>query len=136
MFDVTSPKILTPAALFTLLSPGMLLQLPDRIPGRNALANSLRTMTTSNSSVLFHALVFMIVYNVIARSMGLVLTRADLLVTTGLFIILSPGLLLTLPPGSKGVVMSGQTSLQSILAHTVVFALIFALLRKNFPQYY
>ena len=136
MFDVTSPKILTPTALFTLLSPGMLLQLPDRIPGRNALANSLRTMSTSNSSVLFHALVFMIVYNVIARSMGLVLTRADLLVTTGLFILLSPGLLLTLPPGSKGVLMSGQTSLHSILAHTVVFALIFAFLRKNFPQYY
>ena len=35
-----------------------------------------------------------------------------------LFIVLSPGVLLTLPAGSKGVFMSGQTSL---LAHAAVF---------------
>lgn len=39
-----------------------------------------------------------------------------------LFLALSPGLLLTLPPVGKKVFMSGQTSVQAILAHTVVFA--------------
>jgi len=57
-------------------------------------------------------------------------------VTTVLFLALSPGMLLTLPPGSKGVFMSGQTSPASALVHTVVFALVFALLRKQFPKYY
>jgi hypothetical protein len=68
--------------------------------------------------------------------MGLVLTKSDLLVTTTLFILLSPGILLSIPPGSKGLFMSGQTSLTSAMVHTLVFALVFALLRKQFPQYY
>uniref|UniRef100_A0A6C0BBB3 Uncharacterized protein n=1 Tax=viral metagenome TaxID=1070528 RepID=A0A6C0BBB3_9ZZZZ len=38
-----------------------------------------------------------------------------------LFIVLSPGVLLTLPAGSKGVFMSGQTSLLAVLVHAVVF---------------
>ena len=38
-----------------------------------------------------------------------------------LFVLLSPGVLLTLPPGSKGVFMSGQTSLLAVLVHAVVF---------------
>jgi hypothetical protein len=38
-----------------------------------------------------------------------------------LFILLSPGVLLTLPAGSKGVFMSGQTSLLAVLVHAVVF---------------
>ncbi len=38
-----------------------------------------------------------------------------------LFALLSPGLVLTLPPGSKGVFMSGQTSLIAVLVHAVVF---------------
>lgn len=136
MFDVSSPKVLTPAALFALLSPGLLLQLPDRVPGRDALANALRTLKTSNASVLFHAGVFLVMYNMIARAMGMVLTRNDLIVTTALFIILSPGLLLTLPSGQGGVFMSGQTSMQAIMLHALVFAVVFALLRKQFPRFY
>jgi hypothetical protein len=38
-----------------------------------------------------------------------------------LFILLSPGVLLTLPAGSKGVFMSGQTSLLAVLVHAAVF---------------
>jgi hypothetical protein len=72
----------------------------------------------------------------IAKAMGLVLTRTDLIVTTVLFLTLSPGMLLTLPPGSKGVFMSGQTSQASALVHTLVFAIVFALLRKQFPKFY
>jgi hypothetical protein len=38
-----------------------------------------------------------------------------------LFFVLSPGVLLTLPPGSRGIFMSGQTSVLAALVHAVVF---------------
>ncbi|MDB4676400.1 DUF3339 domain-containing protein [Flavobacteriales bacterium] len=127
--DITSQKVSIPAALFLALSPGILL----RTDGTSV---KFRNGLTGRTAVLFHALVFFLVYSLIAKAMGLVLTRTDLVVTTVLFLVLSPGMLLTLPPGSKGVFMSGQTSPASALVHTVVFALVFALLRKQFPKYY
>ena len=42
-----------------------------------------------------------------------------------LFALLSPGLLLTLPAGSKGIFMSGQTSVAAALVHAVVFAAVY-----------
>ena len=90
----------------------------------------------NKSAIFFHALVFFLVYSLIAKAMGLVLTRTDLVVTTVLFLALSPGLLLTLPPGSGGVMRSGQTSLEASLTHAIVFAVVFALLRRQFPQFY
>jgi hypothetical protein len=87
-------------------------------------------------AVAFHALVFFLIYSLIAKALGLVLTKTDLLVTTSLFLALSPGMLLTIPGGSKGLFMSGQTSTLSALTHTIVFALVFALLRKQFPTFY
>lgn len=127
--DITSQKVSIPAALFLALSPGILL----RTDGTSV---KFRNGLTGRTAVLFHALVFFLVYSLIAKAMGLVLTRTDLVVTTVLFLALSPGMLLTLPPGSKGVFTSGQTSPASALVHTVVFALVFALLRKQFPKYY
>ncbi|RPH19568.1 MAG: DUF3339 domain-containing protein [Alteromonadaceae bacterium TMED7] len=124
-----SQKVSIPAALFLALSPGILL----RTDGTSI---KFRDGLTGRTAVLFHALVFFLVYSLIAKAMGLVLTRTDLIVTTVLFLALSPGMLLTLPPGSKGVYMSGQTSPASAFVHTVVFALVFALLRKQFPKYY
>lgn len=41
-----------------------------------------------------------------------------------LFFVLSPGVLLTLPPGSRGVFMSGQTSVMAALVHAVVFLVV------------
>ena len=38
-----------------------------------------------------------------------------------LFFILSPGILLTLPPGSRGVLVSGQTSVAAAAVHALVF---------------
>jgi hypothetical protein len=38
-----------------------------------------------------------------------------------LFFVLSPGVLLTIPPGTKGLFMSGQTSLVAAAVHAVVF---------------
>lgn len=134
MIDVLAEKVSIPAALFAVLSPGLLLQLPEKLPGRNK--NFLMTGETSRMSVAFHMLVFVAVYHLIAKQLGLVLSRNDYIVPALLFLVLSPGMLLTLPPGSKGPFMSGQTSLVSVLVHAVVFAVVFALLRTNFPQFY
>jgi len=44
-----------------------------------------------------------------------------------LFIVLSPGLLITIPAGKKGMWMSRQTSITSILVHAVIFIIIYQL---------
>tara|TARA_R110002074_G_scaffold8841_4_gene35788 strand:- start:1609 stop:1998 length:390 start_codon:yes stop_codon:yes gene_type:complete len=129
MIDITGPKVSIPTALFALLSPGLLLELPKR-------ANFLLTGHTSRQAVLFHALVFLIIYKLVARLYGIALRPTDLVIPTVLFMLLSPGMLLTIPPSSGGLFMSGQTSVASVLAHSVVFAVVFAFLRKTFPQYY
>jgi hypothetical protein len=54
-----------------------------------------------------------------------------MLVPVLLFILLSPGLLLTLPPVGKKVFMSGQTSIQAVLVHALVFAAALYVLKKN-----
>jgi hypothetical protein len=127
--DITSQKVAIPAALFLALSPGVLLT-------TDGSKVTFMNRKTNQTAIFFHALVFFLVYSLIAKAMGLVLTRTDLVVTTVLFLALSPGLLLTLPPGSGGVVRSGQTSLEASLTHAIVFAIVFALLRRQFPQFY
>jgi hypothetical protein len=116
--DITGPKILTPAILFALLSPGLLLRV-----GPNPL--------------IMHALVLSLVYYLIAKFVLKVTLRpADLIVPALLFIALTPGVLLTLPPGSRGVFRSGQSSLIAVGVHTLVFALVFSFMRKSFAKYY
>lgn len=127
--DIATRKVAIPAALFVALSPGLLLTTDGK-------SVNFTNGKTNQMAIFFHALVFFLVYSLIARVMGLVVTKADLLVTTTLFLALSPGLLLTLPPGSGGVFRSGQTSPQSVLVHALVFAIIFASLRRQFPQFY
>lgn len=127
--DVTSQKVAIPAALFLALSPGMFLK-------TDGTKISFGKVGTDTMSIFFHALVFFLVYSLVAKAMGIVLTKTDLLVTTSLFIALSPGLLLTIPGGKGGMIQSGETSQVAILTHTVVFAVVFALLRKQFPQFY
>lgn len=124
--DITSQKVAIPTALFLALSPGLILK-------TNGSKISFGKMGTDRMTIFFHALVFFLVYSLIAKAMGIVLTKTDLLATTVLFLALSPGLLLTLPPGT---IASEQTSIPAILTHTVVYALVFALLRKQFPQLY
>ena len=60
----------------------------------------------------------------------------NVIVPVLLFILLSPGLFLTLPPLDRGVWMSRQTSVVSVLVHAAVFLVIYALLRKQFAQFY
>jgi hypothetical protein len=64
------------------------------------------------------------------------LRPADLIVPAVLFVLLTPGVLLTIPPASKGVFMSGQSSMLAVGVHTLVFALVFSFMRKNFAAYY
>jgi hypothetical protein len=123
MFDVTGPKVLVPAILFAVLSPGMLLALPQ---GAGLLVQA-----------LVHALVLTFVYWAIAKFvLKINLTQADLIVPAALFVLLTPGLLLTIPPKNAGLFLSGQTSPAAVGAHTLVFALLFAFLRGQFPRYY
>lgn len=127
--DITSAKVAIPAALFLALSPGFLLS----TDGKKV---TFQKNNTSTQFVLFHALVFFLVFSLIAKYLKLVLTKTDLIVTTLLFVALSPGLLLTIPPGKGGLFKSGETSMSAQLTHTLVFALVFAILRKQFPQFY
>lgn len=123
MFDVTGPKVLVPAILFAVLSPGMLLALPK---GAGLLVQA-----------VVHALVLTFVYWAIAKFvLKISLTQADLIVPAVLFVLLTPGLLLTIPPKNAGLFLSGQTSPAAVGAHTLVFALVFAFLRGQFPRYY
>ena len=68
------------------------------------------------------------------------ITTQKVAVPAALFLALSPGILLTtdgsIPPGSKGLYMSGETGIESVMIHAVVFAVVFALLRRQFPQFY
>jgi hypothetical protein len=126
--DITTQKVAIPAALFLALSPGMVLTTDgSKVKFMNR--------QTDQMSIFFHALVFFLAYSLVAKAMGIVLTQTDLIVTTVLFT-LSPGLLLTIPQGSGGLFQSGQTSVESAMIHTVVYAVLFALLRRQFPQFY
>ncbi len=48
----------------------------------------------------------------------------NVLTATLFFVLLSPGVLLTLPAKSKGIFMSGQTSMLAVLVHSVVFYVV------------
>lgn len=133
--DISTPKVSVPTVLFLLLSPGFLLNIKPETVMNNLRVNFL-SQRTSMQAVLFHALVFNIAVFAVTRVMGISTKKTDLIVPTILFIALSPGMLLTIPPGSGGLFMSGQTSLNSMIVHSLVFALLYAFLRQRFPQFY
>lgn len=129
MPDVLSQDVLAPAALFFLLSPGVLLQLPATF--------KLMSKQTDRRSILVHSLVLMLILFLLYKFLlKTTFSQYSLVVPAILFIILSPGLFLTIPPGSGGLFMSGQTSLQSVAVHTLVFALLYAFIRGQFPALY
>jgi len=55
-----------------------------------------------------------------------------LFLLAALFFILSPGVLLTLPAGSKGIFMSGQTSIAAAIVHALVFVFIVHSVKRIF----
>ena len=123
--DITSPKVYIPALLFAILNSGLVMFMQKN--GQNVLGGALVI-----NAVIFALLYYVIVKFLLKRS----LTRADILVPLVLYILLTPGVLLTIPPGAKGLFMSGQTSTPAVAVHTLVFAVVFALMRKQFASYY
>jgi hypothetical protein len=117
MIDITGPKVILPATLFVLLNPGVFLELPT---------TTFMSGHSSRMSVI-HALVFIILYSLVARALNLVLTKTDLIVTAALFILLSPGVLVRIP---------NRSGLTPVLVHALVYSVVFALIRKQFPQFY
>lgn len=132
---ITSPKVVIPSALFALLSPGILLQLPEKIPFMNA--NAIGTMKTSRMSIFFHALVFIIMFKMVSKFRGIVLKPSDILVSALLFVLLSPGMLLSIPSTTGKLFGSSTfTGYPQVLVHTLVYAIVFSFLRSAFPQVY
>lgn len=64
--------------------------------------------------------------------------NANILVPTLLFILLTPGFLFTIPTGFTGTLarIFGSVTMATVLLHALLFAFIYYLLRKWFPQYY
>lgn len=106
-------KVVVPVVLFSMLSPGVIFELPG---------DKIASMKTSPLAVFFHAHVFILVYWLIAKVMGLQLTKADLIVPAILFALMSP--------------WSGEVDLSEVLARSLLFGVFFAILRRKFPQYY
>lgn len=62
---------------------------------------------------------------------------ANILVPVLLFILLSPGFLVTISTATLGLSrFIAATPTTTLLVHAVVFALVYYLLRKYFPQFY
>ena len=118
--NLTAQRVAIPAALFLTLSPGVLLT----TDGEKV---SFTNPKTNKTATFFHALAFFIVYSLIAKAMGLVLIKAEMLVSTTMLLVLSPDVLLTRPPGSKGVFKSGQTSITAVLVDSIVVAVVCAI---------
>ena len=107
------PKVITPAMIFAVLSPGLIVTVPNKLLGGGS-----PLMTKA-----VYTLLYVFIYNLIATQfMGLVLTQTDLLVTAGLYFLLN----------ARG----GTAGLDTIFVHTIIFIVIFAFLRKQFPQFY
>jgi|APCry1669190288_1035285.scaffolds.fasta_scaffold19771_3 hypothetical protein len=114
MFDITAPKVLSPALLFAVLSPGLILSLP---PDSSLLVQ-----------VCMHAILLCIFnFLIIKYGFKLNVTTSDIIVPGLLFIAMTPQVLFSIPslslPTSVGV-------------HTLVFALVYAAIRGQFPEYY
>ena len=106
MIDITGPKVLWPTILFTVIN-----------------------LIWPHGPVLTKALTAALVYWAIATFVVKVsLTTADLVAPIILFIALTPGVLVTLPDATNKTL--------AVSVHALGFAIVFALLRGQFPQWY
>jgi len=129
----TEQRILLPALLFMLLSPGVLLQLPDRIPF--VAKGAFMSQRTSMLAVVVHALVFAAAYFFVrAKMTGYKEFDHDIILATVLFVVLSPGALMQFP-GVGIKPMSYHTSYPSVAVHAFVFAASLFAVHKFLPKY-
>ncbi len=126
--------------LFIVLSPQLLVSLPSATSGA-LLSGSPATVSYTSAAV--HAAIFIALHHYLGKSMmqamGLIpktesttpkpLIGVMDLVCGTLFFLLTPGVLLTLPPlamdfsNSKNIVMTGKTTVPSIVVHAFVFVI-------------
>lgn len=118
---MTSEEVVKMGLLFAVLSPGLLVQVPESCDDKMSLAWN--NMKTSQVSVLMHALVLFVVL------MQLGVSRNKLFVAVLLFVLLSPGFVLELPSPDDHMVNTNRTSYEAVLVHTLVFMLLFSVLR-------
>ena len=97
MIDITSKKVVLPIGIFM---------------GLNVLA-------PGNCRSL-NALIMVILYQIMAKILGMVLQPADLIVPSILTMVLTPF----------------RKTPDKIVVHASMFAILFAFLRKIFPQFY
>lgn len=109
LVDITSPKVLPAAFIFSLYSMG--------IPPNQSLL----------VKMLMMSIILTVVYKFVLR---VTYTPADLIVPALLFAVLVPGHYFTIPRGEA------PGSYTASLVHTIIFAAIFASLRTYFPQFY
>lgn len=70
------------------------------------------------------------------KSVNIIQYPANIIVPILLVVLFTPGLLFTIPPGSKGFFMSGQSSIEAVLVHSVIVAGIYYFLIDKYKQYY
>jgi hypothetical protein len=106
-----SEKLVIPTALFSVLSPGILLGTQGNL-----------------RDTVIHACVLVVLWRITALEGKLELSQNDMIIPASLFVLLSPGILLTLPAGVRGVM-----NYNAVLVHTLVFLMVYAFIRFNFP---
>lgn len=79
---------------------------------------------------------FVLSHYLLNKSINVLQKPANVVVPLVLMVLLVPGMLLTFPAGSKGIFRSGQSTFTAVVVHTVVFAVVYALLRLNFSKNY
>lgn len=134
--------IVIASLLFTALAPGLILDV-DLTRTRFSLKSlkkvvQVSTGKTSITSVLTHSLVYALILSQVRTFLGLSNVKLNnIIVPTVLSAVLSPGMLLTVEPSKMKLgLMSGKTSVESVLVHTAVFAILFSSLKRTFPEFY
>lgn len=132
-------ELVLPAVLFVILSPGLILDVDAmRVTKGVKQVAKLGKMQTSTGAVLTHAVVYYVVLGLLRDFFGKKSSKpANVVVPTILFVILSPGMLLHVRPSKMKVdIMDGKTCKEGIITHAVVLSVVYAILRKNFPEVY
>ncbi|KAL0773644.1 hypothetical protein Bca101_038795 [Brassica carinata] len=115
--------VIVAVALFILLSPGLLFQLPARTR-----VMEFGNMSTSGISILVHAIIYFCILTILVIAIQNMHDWAAPLIASALFAFLSPGLILQFPGKESPVgFMNMKTTIASIFVHTVLYGLFLIL---------
>ncbi|CAN1273522.1 hypothetical protein LINPERPRIM_LOCUS15081 [Linum perenne] len=114
--------VIVAVALFILLSPGLLFQLPARTR-----VMEFGNLNTSAIAILVHAVIYFCIITILVVAIGIHDWAAPL-IAASLFAFLSPGLVFQIPGKDRPVdFMNMKTSLVSIFIHLVIYGLLLIL---------